>query len=690
MRQRVDTTSANGGSASSQATSLDQRAWAPHPWVSRAIRAAILIVPIIAGVVAVRLAGSIVERPDGTAGFWLWMTGLVALSTTVATGVHRLTRKLAPLGALLTMSLVFPDEAPSRFRTALRAGSARSLERDLASGQAPSDQQAAAEELVALLARLNAHDRLTRGHSERVRAYAVMLGEEIGLSPEELEKLNWAALIHDIGKLEVDGAILAKAGRPTDAEWEVLRTHPAAAAGYVEPLREWLGEWVEAATQHHERFDGTGYPNGLAGVHISRAGRIVAIADAFDVMTATRSYKKALPAAQARAELRRNAGSQFDPNLVRSFLQISVGRTRWVVGPLGWLAHFPDVIRTPLTTIASSGSTVVATAAVTLGTATGVMAEPPEPIEIVAPVERTISAAPTEDTVPATEPPDPASPSDAVVVPLATDESTTTTSTPDEPSSSTPTSTPSGGPTTTAAIPVTAATAGLPSTTTSAGPGPTASTTTTSTPSSTPVPPTTTGSTTTTTAPTTTSTTTTLAPIPLNLTMGGGGSTTSQDYLPLDGTLGAGALPNYDTDRDSDAGLLLQRGTGVTETDATRMQRWFGQLSGSSEVRGWTTVELWAAVKDFDTAASGHLEVGLYDCKANKTDCQMLAGGAASFSQASFGSDFGKVIVSLGAIDTVIGSNRALRVVVAPTMNSGGDIWLAYANTSYPMRLNVG
>jgi hypothetical protein len=142
----------------------------------------------------------------------------------------------------------------------------------------------------------------------------------------------------------------------------------------VDPLRPWLGDWVDAATQHHERWDGTGYPLGLAGHDISLAGRIVAIADAFDVMTAARSYKKPLPAAQARAELTRNSGAQFDPQLVRSFLEISLGRMRRVIGPLGVLAHFPDFLRVPLTAALSSTTAVVTAGAIAVGAAAGAAA----------------------------------------------------------------------------------------------------------------------------------------------------------------------------------------------------------------------------------------------------------------------------------------------------------------------------
>ena len=371
------TTTATGGSAASQAVDLEHRAWTPRRWASWSIRAAVLLIPLLASIATTQVAASWIARPDDAVAFWIWMAGLAAVSMGTATAVHRLTKRLAPLGALFKMSLVFPDEAPSRFRAALRSGSSRSLARRPAgSGTMSSPEQAAAEELVALLGRLNRHDRLTRGHSERVRAYAVMLGEEIKLSRDDLDKLNWAALIHDIGKLEVPEAVLNKPGQPTDDEWRTLRTHPGASAPYVEPLRGWLGDWVDATTEHHERYDGRGYPRGLMGTEISQSGRIVAIADAFDVMTAARSYKKPIPPAQARAELLKNAGTQFDPHLVRSFLEVSLGRMRWIIGPLGWLTHLPDVIRAPLATVVTSSSGALVVGAVALAATTGVLATP--------------------------------------------------------------------------------------------------------------------------------------------------------------------------------------------------------------------------------------------------------------------------------------------------------------------------
>ena len=248
--------------------------------------------------------------------------------------VDRGARRLLPLAALYRLALVFPDKAPSRYRIALRSGTAHQLSEKLRSDDSLGDTTSeAAENLLALVAAIGRHDRITRGHSERVRAYADLIGEQLGLSISDREKLHWSALVHDAGKIHVRAEVLNKPGRPNDEEWNELRNHPAAGGPLVEPLRPWLGDWVDAATQHHERVDGTGYPLGLSRDQITLAGRIVAVADAYDCMTSSRSYKRALPAEQARYELTRNSGTQFDPEIVRAFLGISVGRLHLIAGP---------------------------------------------------------------------------------------------------------------------------------------------------------------------------------------------------------------------------------------------------------------------------------------------------------------------------------------------------------------------
>ena len=191
-----------------------------------------------------------------------------------------------------------------------------------------------------LVGALNSHDRLTRGHSERVRAYTKMIAEELKLEPDEIDLLHWAGLLHDIGKLEVPAEILNKPSQPTEEEWEILRTHPEAGMRLVAPLREWLGEWGDAVGQHHERWDGKGYPNGLAETDISFAARIVSVADVFDVITSVRSYKKSCGAVSAA---RRSPAVPVRNSIRGSYARSSTSRSaacgsRWARCP-GLLTH---------------------------------------------------------------------------------------------------------------------------------------------------------------------------------------------------------------------------------------------------------------------------------------------------------------------------------------------------------------
>ena len=350
------------------------------------MRVFVVVAPIVASVIFVHVASQLVAAPSGSTVLYVaWWVGLSALATVVLIGIDRVTRRLLPLAALLKLALVFPDEAPSRFRAALSAGTTADLERRLADARQGVDGETpveAAERLLGFAAALSAHDHVTRGHSERVRAYSQLIAKELRLDHDEVDRLNWAALLHDIGKLEVSAEILNKAGRPTAEEWAAIRRHPELGARLAAPLRAWLGEWTDAIADHHERWDGKGYPKGAKREEISLAGRIVAVADVFDVITSARSYKEPENPAAARDEIARCAGVQFDPRVVRAFLGISLGRLRLAMGPLSWLAQAPILGRIPLTPgVATLASAAVAVAG---SFASGLVGAPPHVPQITA------------------------------------------------------------------------------------------------------------------------------------------------------------------------------------------------------------------------------------------------------------------------------------------------------------------
>lgn len=176
-----------------------------------------------------------------------------------------------------------------------------------------------ADTVRSLIGALEAKDPYTRGHSERVATYAVQVGREMKLDRDLIEKLEYAALLHDLGKLSLPSRVLSKAAALTDEEFDLVRRHPVRGADIVKripPLRG-LASFVRG---HHERFDGYGYPDGVAGEDIELAARVLSVADAFDAMTTTRAYRDAMCDAAAEAELVREAGRQFDPEVVSAFV----------------------------------------------------------------------------------------------------------------------------------------------------------------------------------------------------------------------------------------------------------------------------------------------------------------------------------------------------------------------------------
>ncbi|MFI1439557.1 HD-GYP domain-containing protein [Streptomyces fructofermentans] len=179
----------------------------------------------------------------------------------------------------------------------------------------------------ALVQAVDIKDGYTRGHSERVGRASMMIAREIGMDDERAEVLRFAGILHDVGKLGVPTRLLRKDGPLTPEERRVIELHPEYGHEMVRGIG-FLGEARSAILHHHERIDGSGYPYGLVGRQIPEFARVVAVADAFDAMTSTRSYRRARPVAAALAELERCAGRQFDPRMVTALAR-ALGRHGW-------------------------------------------------------------------------------------------------------------------------------------------------------------------------------------------------------------------------------------------------------------------------------------------------------------------------------------------------------------------------
>jgi putative nucleotidyltransferase with HDIG domain len=172
----------------------------------------------------------------------------------------------------------------------------------------------------ALVQAVDIKDRYTRGHSERVGRASALIARELGMAEERLEVVRFAGILHDVGKLGVPTRVLRKEGPLTPEERRVIELHPEYGHEMVRGIG-FLGEARAAILHHHERMDGSGYPYGLVGTQIPEFARVVAVADAFDAMTSTRSYRRARPVPVALAELERCAGAQFDPLMVRALVR---------------------------------------------------------------------------------------------------------------------------------------------------------------------------------------------------------------------------------------------------------------------------------------------------------------------------------------------------------------------------------
>jgi len=323
--------------------STAERRWRRHPLLRAVVKLGAILAPGVAAAAVAIWFSRTVPIPVDLAGTVVWGAGFAAAIVATWMLTAELLQRTLPLATLLDLALVFPDSVPSRFAILRRHVDRRLLETDLRRLRERADPESGprAQLILELAVALSLHDSRTRGHSERVRMFTDMVAAELHIGEHDADRLRWAALLHDIGKLGVAPEILNKPESPDDYELESLRNHPVEGYRMIAPLHKWLGPWAATVRDHHERFDGTGYPQGLQGQAISLGGRIVAVTDSYETMTAGRPYRKALSVKAAREELVRRSGSHFDPDVVRALLAISLGRLWPVVGIGALFAEVP-------------------------------------------------------------------------------------------------------------------------------------------------------------------------------------------------------------------------------------------------------------------------------------------------------------------------------------------------------------
>ena len=382
---------------------LFEHAWVRRPVLSNSLRIAVVVIPIGLSLGLAVLLSRVLPPASTAASLAVWVAVIIAASLLTLLAFEPAARRLLPLAALLDVSLLFPDRTPARFVVARRAGSPKDLRERLgrAVHDGAADDARRLQTILELGLALSVHDRATRGHSERVRVFTDLIAAELDIGEADRARLRWAAILHDIGKLEVAPAILRKGGRPSEEEWAALHRHPEDGARLIAPLIDWLGEWGPAVAEHHERFDGTGYPHGIRGADISLGARIVAVADCYEVMTGPRTYKRPMSVPAAREELVRVAGTQLDPHVVRAFLNVSVGRLWRAIGLGAWVAQIPVLGRllsvggswVPSFTAAAAGMTVI-TLTPGFGAHPGLAGPQPAAVEAVAGPPAAAPAAP--------------------------------------------------------------------------------------------------------------------------------------------------------------------------------------------------------------------------------------------------------------------------------------------------------
>src|SRR3989338_2510960 len=175
--------------------------------------------------------------------------------------------------------------------------------------------------VMALASAIDAKDHYTKTHSEHVTKFATAMAREMGLCEKEIKEIEQACQLHDLGKIGIQDSILTKPGQLTAEEWDEMKLHSLKSVEILKPL-SFLGGVIKLVEQHHERYDGKGYPFGIKGENIKVGARIIAVADSFDAMTTDRTYRRAFTDEEAIKELKNCSGTQFDPKVVEAFLKV--------------------------------------------------------------------------------------------------------------------------------------------------------------------------------------------------------------------------------------------------------------------------------------------------------------------------------------------------------------------------------
>lgn len=276
------------------------------------------------------------------------------VNTALTSGVIALVERLAPVTVMRTVLVMAPSsiaygglglmlavlwidyEPVSSLLLFLPLLSARWAIR-----QYSEQQKAYDSTLRALITTIEVKDGYTGGHSERVSRIAIMIARECHMPEYRVDAVRYAALLHDVGKTGIPTSILGKHGKLTDDEFDVIKTHPDRGVRMLDGI-DFLSESLSGVYHHHERMDGRGYPLGLVGSEIPEFARIVMVADAFDAMTSTRSYRPARSVDKAIVELRRCEGEQFDPWMVDALVR-ALDKQGWEGDPEPFSATPPGV-----------------------------------------------------------------------------------------------------------------------------------------------------------------------------------------------------------------------------------------------------------------------------------------------------------------------------------------------------------